>query len=57
MRAEHEIAGEASNQPSGQLNHLGALDADTTDAALRGRCGIAAGLSMRTIGSTRLGDS
>jgi hypothetical protein len=32
MRAEHEIAGEASNHPSGQLNHLGALDADTTDA-------------------------
>jgi hypothetical protein len=32
MRPEHEIAGEASNHPSGQLNHLGALDADTTDA-------------------------
>jgi hypothetical protein len=32
MRAEHEIAGEASNHPSGQLNHLGALDAGTTDA-------------------------
>jgi hypothetical protein len=32
MRAEHEIAGEASNHPSGQLNHLGVLDADTTDA-------------------------
>ena len=32
MRASHEIAGEASNHPSRQLNHLGALDADTTDA-------------------------
>jgi hypothetical protein len=32
MRAEHEMAGEASNQPSGQLNYLGALDAGTTDA-------------------------
>jgi hypothetical protein len=32
MRAGHETAGEASNHPSGQLNHLGALDADTTDA-------------------------
>jgi hypothetical protein len=32
MRAEHEIAGEASNHPSGQLNHLGVLDAGTTDA-------------------------
>jgi len=32
MPAEHEIAGEASNHPSGQLNHLGVLDADTTDA-------------------------
>jgi hypothetical protein len=32
MRAEHEIAGDASNHLSGQLNDLGTPDADTTDA-------------------------